>query len=42
MDTLINIVLFVVIGYFVLVGMVATYLVTFAKDEERKRRRNEP
>ena len=41
MDTLINILLFVVIGYFVLVGIVATYLITFAKDEERKRR-NEP
>jgi flagellar basal body-associated protein FliL len=37
MDTLINIILFVVIAYFVLVGMVATYLITFAKDEERKR-----
>ena len=40
MDTMINIVLFVVIGYFVLVGMVATYLITFAKDKEK--RRNEP
>ena len=39
MDTLINILLFVVIGYFVLVGMVATYLITFAKDEERKRQK---
>jgi hypothetical protein len=28
-------------AYFVIVGMVATYLITFAKDEERKRR-NEP
>ena len=35
---LIEIVLFVVIGYFVLVGMVATYLITFGKDK----RRNEP
>ena len=41
MDTLIKVVLFVVIGYFVLVGMVATYFVTLPKDEERKRR-NEP
>jgi len=36
MDTLINILLFVVIGYFVLVGMVATYLVTFGKDKRQK------
>ena len=28
-------------AYFVIVGMVATYLITFEKDEERKRR-NEP
>lgn len=34
---LIKIVLFVVIGYFVLVGMVATYLITLGKHEERKR-----
>lgn len=37
---LIKVVLFVVIGYFVLVGMVATYFVTLSKDEEK--RRNEP
>lgn len=37
---LIKIVLFVVIGYFVLVGMVATYFITLSKDEEK--RRNEP
>ena len=36
---LIKIVLFVVIGYFVLVGMVATYFVTLSKDEERKRQK---
>ena len=41
MDTLINVILFVVIGYFVLVGMVATYFITLSKDEERKRH-NEP
>ena len=39
MDTLINVILFVVIGYFVLVGMVATYFVTLSKDEERKRQK---
>ena len=37
---LIKVVLFVVIGYFVLVGMVATYFITLSKDEEK--RRNEP
>lgn len=37
MDTLINIILFVVIAYFVLVGMVATYFITLGKDEQRKR-----
>jgi len=36
---LIKIVLFVVIGYFVLVGIVATYFVTLSKDEERKRQK---
>ena len=39
MDILIKVILFVVFGYFVLVGMVATYLITFAKDEERKRQK---
>lgn len=39
MDTLINIILFVVFGYFVLVGMVATYFITLSKDEERKRQK---
>lgn len=34
---LIKILIFIVFAYFVLVGMVATYLITFAKDEERKR-----
>ena len=36
---LIKIVLFVVISYFVLVGMVATYFITLSKDEERKRQK---
>jgi hypothetical protein len=36
---LIKIVLFVVIGYFVLVGIVATYFITLAKDEDRKRQK---
>ena len=36
---LIEIILFVVIGYFVLVGMVATSFVTLSKDEERKRQK---
>ena len=38
---LIKIVLFDVIGYFVLVGMVATYFITLSKDDDHKRR-NEP
>ena len=38
---LIKIVLFVVIGYFVLVGMVVTYFITLSKDDHHKRR-NEP
>ena len=35
---LIKVVLFVVIGYFVLVGMVATYFVTLSKDEEKRQK----
>ena len=41
MISLIKILIFVVIAYFVLVGMVATYFITLGKHEQRKRR-NEP
>jgi len=35
---LIKIILYLVFGYFVLVGMVATYLVTLSKHEEKRRK----
>ena len=36
----IKILIAIAFAYFVIVGMVATYLITFAKDKEK--RRNEP
>lgn len=37
MISLIKILIFIVFSYFALVGVVATYLITLGKHEERKR-----
>lgn len=39
MISAIKILIALAFAYFVIVGMVATYLITFAKDEERKRQK---
>ena len=36
---IIKILIALAFAYFVIVGMMATYLITFAKDEERKRQK---